>query len=271
MTDRILFVGPYPTMPGPEARAALDSVRALVAEGHDVTVVSPVPSAAHYHADPGGAKGALRLASLAGGADRIIIRLDALALHAAGDPPAALPGRLALAGALRRARRVDAVVDRVPATVSRRWATLVLGPAATVTVGSARERDALTAAGVALHRLAVVAPPPPEDLPARRALEDRTLPAAPSARDLQRLIRERAAVKSSGRASVPLRHLPPLERAPVKSLKPGVAYVKKLEARLLGWQFDWIIEHLNKLHQAAIESVEGIEDQPRRGSDSTSS
>jgi hypothetical protein len=254
-------------MPGAEAHATFDLVRSLVAGGADVTVVSPVPSAAHHHADPGGARGALRLASLASGADRVVIRIDAQALQAHANPASALLGRLALASALRRAKVVEAIVDRVPTSVSRRWAKLVLGGADTITVGSEPERDALVSAGVAAGRLNVAASPPAEDLPARRALQgDERLPRAASARELQQLIRERAAAMwagasaPAGRASLPLRHLPPLERASVK----------RLQARLLGWQFDWVIEHLNKLHQAtieAVESVEAVESQPRRGKD----
>ncbi|HET9444458.1 MAG TPA: hypothetical protein VFO65_14105, partial [Acidimicrobiales bacterium] len=75
--SRVLVASPYPPMTGPEAAAGLALVRSLVAAGDDVTVVSPVPSAAHHHADPGGATGAARLARLCAGAERLVVRLDA--------------------------------------------------------------------------------------------------------------------------------------------------------------------------------------------------
>jgi hypothetical protein len=265
-------------MPGPEAAATLDLVRALLADGADVTVVSPIPSAAHHHADPGGAKGALRLLGLVRDIDRLILRLDAHPLGASSDPPQALPGRLALAAVLRRAGNVELVLDRVPATVSKRWVQLIVAPARLVTVATEGERDALRAAGADAERIAV-APREPQVRSARQgAIDGGALPASPSAREIRGLIQERAAALTTGadaatrRASVPLRHLPPLERAPVKSHKPAGALIKKVQARVLGWQFDWVIEHLNKLHQATIEAVEGVDDaHDKRGRDRSSS
>ena len=104
MTRRVVVAGPYPTMPGPEAAATFALVRAMVSARDDVTVVSPVPSAAHHHADPGGLKGAVRLARISNEADLLHLRLDASALGASSDGPRALPGRIALNGVLRRAR-----------------------------------------------------------------------------------------------------------------------------------------------------------------------
>ena len=94
-----------------------------------MTVVSPQPSAAHHHADPGGPRGAARLARLAAGADRLHVRLDAAALGAGVDSPRLLPGRIALNGALRRVPDVEVRLDRVPGHVSGQWASLVLGKA----------------------------------------------------------------------------------------------------------------------------------------------
>jgi hypothetical protein len=50
---RVLFVTGYPPPFDARTRAAAEQVRTLRAEGHDVEVLSPVPSAAHHHEDLG--------------------------------------------------------------------------------------------------------------------------------------------------------------------------------------------------------------------------
>ncbi|HEX7168038.1 MAG TPA: hypothetical protein VF230_13755 [Acidimicrobiales bacterium] len=277
--ERVLVAAPYPTMPGAPAGRAFALVRSLTAEGHDVLVVSPEPSAAHAIADPGGAKGALRLASLAAGRDRLVVRLDASALAVSADPPRLFPARMALGVALWRARRAELLLDRVPAVVSTRWASLVAARAASITVATDAERDALVRAGVVADRVEVDATLA-EATPAvaHRVDVAATGPATATAEAIEELIRRRAAdVLGAGEgeaggaegprgvsaASRPLRHLVPLERPMVQSRKPGVAYVKRVQLRLLGWMFDWVIQHVNRLQQAAIESVE-LADRSRR-------
>ena len=283
--QRVLVAAPYPTMAGPEAAATFELVRSLVDDGADVVVASPRPSAAHVVADPGGPRGAARLASLAAGRDLVIVRLDAAGIGADADPPLALPGRLGLAAALRRARRAEVVLDRVPASVSRRWASLVLGPAAVVTVGSEGEREVLVRAGVDAAKVSVVAPTQPVLGAISAAYGIRARPKADegvvvTAAEIEEEIRRRAAETrrsaevgggpgGAGEASRPLRHLVPLERPEIRTRKPGVATIKRAQLRLLGWMFDWVIQHVNRLHHATIESVQQLEAQSTSRSNST--
>jgi hypothetical protein len=275
--SRVVVAGPYPTMPGPEAAATFSLVRRLVAAGDDVTVISPQPSAAHHTADPGGPRGAARLASLVRGADVLHLRLDAAALGAGSDARSLFPGRLALRTALGRVGRAEVRLDRVPGTVSRQWANLVLGKAARVLVGSDGERASLLAAGVDPAVLAV--DPEPEMVEAAaggfsaRRMAPGSLPPAPpagaSATALQDLVRRRAAedralhrkasAAPEGTASLPLRHLVRMERAPVRSAKPGGAFVKRLIAKALQWQFDNVIASVNRLHQATLDAIDNLE------------
>ena len=48
MPERVIVAGSYPPIPVPAAAATLDAVRREIAEGREVRVVSPRPSAAHY-------------------------------------------------------------------------------------------------------------------------------------------------------------------------------------------------------------------------------
>jgi hypothetical protein len=270
-------------MPGPESAATFALVRRLVAGGDDVTVVSPQPSAAHHTADPGGPRGAARLASLVRGADVLHLRLDAAALRAGSDGRSLFPGRLALRTVLQRAGRSEVRLDRVPGTVSRQWANLVLGKAAKVLVASDGERSALVASGVDAGK--VVVDPEPEMAAAAaggfapRRVEAGALGAVPaagvSAAALQELVRRRAAddralhrkasAAPEGTASLPLRHLVRMERAPIRSSKPGGAFAKRVLAKALQWQFDNVIASVNRLHQATIDAIDNLEaDRPDR-------
>ena len=281
MTRRVVVAAPYPTMPGPESAATFSLVRDHVAAGDDVTVVSPAPSAAHHHADPGGPRGAAKLGRLVGGADLLHLRLDAAALGASADSPRLLPARLALHGVLRRVKESEVRLDRVPANVSPQWASLVLGRASRVLVADDAAEGALVRAGVDAGRV-VVAPevlaagtdriarrPPPADLAS-----------SPTASELQELVRRRAAedrassrrasTVAEGTASLPLRHLVRMERAPVRSNKPGGAVLKKAIAKALQWQFDNVIASVNRLHQATIDAIENLEARDAQSADDTS-
>lgn len=281
--SRVVVAGPYPTMPGPESAATFALVRRLVAAGDDVTVVSPLPSAAHHTADPGGPRGAAKLAQLVRGADVLHLRLDAAAVGASSDARSLLPGRLALRTALARVGRAEVRLDRVPSAVTRQWANLVLGRAARVLVGSEEERSSLVAAGVSPS--VVVVEPEPEMVEAaaggsaaRRARPGQ-LPSVPStgasASALQELVRRRAvedralhrkaSAAPEGTASLPLRHLVRMERAPVRSSKPGGAFAKRLIAKALQWQFDNVIASVNRLHQATIDAIDNLEAERRAG------
>lgn len=279
---RVVVAAPYPTMGGPEARATLSRVRALVAQGHDVFVISPRPSAAHAHADPGSPRGAARLATLVRSDDELILRLDAGALAVGSDSPKLLPGRVALAGAIRRASRCELVIDRVPPAVSARWVSLVAGAADVVTVATDGERDALAAAGLGGSSVVVdpdilpAVPAPANAHRSPRPLARADLPPGATAAQLEALVKQRAFEQQTpadqafgpgapAAASKALRSIPPLERPAVRSNNPGFVAVKRVQIKLLAWMFDWVIQHVNRLHQATIESLDaaGSPDQPK--------
>jgi len=67
--SRAVVVGPYPPTADPAGAVTLAEVRALRAEGHDVLVISPEPSAARVDASPQTRRGARRIAHLLRGAD----------------------------------------------------------------------------------------------------------------------------------------------------------------------------------------------------------
>ena len=279
MTRRIVVAAPYPTMPGPEAASTFSLVRRLVAEGNEVLVVSPDPSAAHHHADPGGPRGAARLARLAAGADLLHLRIDASSLGASLDAPRLLPARLALHVLVRRARETEVRVDRVPEDVSAAWASLVLGKAARVLVDDEAAREALVRAGIDAARIRVVSEAPASP-PVLRARPRAGAPVATleTAEALQELVRARAAEHRStvrrsavaeGTAARPLRHLARIERAPVRSNKPGGAFLKKAIAKVLQWQFDNVIASVNRLHQATIDAIENLEAERTQAGDDT--
>ncbi|HEY4375527.1 MAG TPA: glycosyltransferase family 4 protein, partial [Acidimicrobiales bacterium] len=70
---KTLVVAPYPPIRDGIGAYAAQQVRALRRAGHDVEVLSPMPSAAHHHRDLLGPRGALALGRLARGFDRVII------------------------------------------------------------------------------------------------------------------------------------------------------------------------------------------------------
>lgn len=71
---RILMVSPYPPTRDGIAAYAVQTVSRLRAEGHDVEVLSPGPSAAHHHLDLLGPRGALALAKRVRGYERVIVQ-----------------------------------------------------------------------------------------------------------------------------------------------------------------------------------------------------
>jgi hypothetical protein len=82
---------------------------------------------------------------------------------------------------------------------------------------------------------------------------------------LEEEVRRRAAAdRSSERGSVvpapevasPLRHLLPLTPVPTLSRRPIFGAVKRVVRRLVAWQIDPVIDHVNLLHRAAIDAVE---------------
>lgn len=274
--SRVVAAGPYPIMPGPESAATFSLVKRLVAAGDDVTVISPVPSAAHHFADPGSPRGAARLAKLLRDVDVVHLRLDAAALGAGADSRALMAGRLALRVALQRAKQRHVRLDRVPSTVSRQFANVVLGKADRVLVTTEGERDALVAAGVDAGRV-IVEPEPEMVASASGASAPRRAPAPEgagpagltSAAELQDLVRRRAVADraarhkgsepAAGAASLPLRHLVRMERPPTRSNLPGGSFLKRSIEKATQWQYDNVIASVNRLHEATIQAIDNLE------------
>jgi hypothetical protein len=70
---RTLVAGSYPPAPGPATAATLAAVRAALAAGDDVIVVSPRASAAHRRAHLAGWRGAVALARLSPRRQRLVL------------------------------------------------------------------------------------------------------------------------------------------------------------------------------------------------------
>jgi glycosyltransferase involved in cell wall biosynthesis len=71
---RILMVTPYPPVRDGIANYAVQEVKQLRAQGHDVEVLSPEPSAAHHHLELDHRRGPLALAKRVRAYDRVIIQ-----------------------------------------------------------------------------------------------------------------------------------------------------------------------------------------------------
>lgn len=280
-SGKALVFGPYPPLPGPGAAATLASVRRLLAEGLDVTVVSPRPSGAHHHADPGRSMGALRLARWVLSAGRVVLHLDPGVLLGAWEGRRLPPGRLAVGTALCRAGDVEIHLEPIRGAIDARSVSVVLGPAGRVVVASPADRDTLVRAGldpgnIEVAPIAETAPPPRfEGGPVPADAGDPgpwNLEGEPGREELQAEIRRRAALRRGGgvaverdrdfpgtAASRPLLAIAPLGPAPARSGKPGVGFVKRVVRRLVGWQIDPVIEHVNRLHRATVEAIENQE------------
>jgi hypothetical protein len=106
---RILFVTSYPPPFDDRARAAIEHVRALRAEGHVVEVLSPAPSAAHHHDEVRSWRSVARLVGLVRRFDRVVVA-DEL------DDAAPLRAALRAAASVETWRAPVATVRTAPAT-----------------------------------------------------------------------------------------------------------------------------------------------------------
>ncbi len=70
----ILMVTPFAPYRDGISVYAQQELRRLRRQGHEVEVLSPTPSAAHHHLPLGGPKGAVELAAMVGGYDRVIVQ-----------------------------------------------------------------------------------------------------------------------------------------------------------------------------------------------------
>jgi glycosyltransferase involved in cell wall biosynthesis len=118
--SRILVVSPYPPVRDGIGAYALQQVRALRREGHDVEVCSPWPSAAHHHLALKGPKGAKALGRLMRGFDRVVIHFHPDVFYVdPSTPTSRISTGTALAAALRSGPPVEIRLHEV----DRRWAS----------------------------------------------------------------------------------------------------------------------------------------------------
>jgi len=68
---------------------------------------------------------------------------------------------------------------------------------------------------------------------------------------------------ATGRASQPLRRLPPLGVPPPTSARPGVSLVKRLVRRATAWEVDPLVAQVNALRELTIQALERSADQDR--------
>jgi hypothetical protein len=247
-------------------------VRHLLAEGREIDVVSPRPSAAHHHADIGSPQGAARLARLVGGAE-LIARFDPGILGASGGKrPAA--ARAAVGLAVRRARRATILLSPLTAPPATKWVRAILGAAEQVVTASQEDADRLRAAGLDGPRLSVseeswwstptkiAADGSGEDAEVSPRRETPVVPPGASRDELEALVRRRAAADRESESanpvasSWPLHMLTPLTPAPTEASKPLFRLVKRFVHRLVAWEVVPIVEQLNHLQRATIESID---------------
>ncbi|MEP6624937.1 MAG: glycosyltransferase family 4 protein, partial [Acidimicrobiia bacterium] len=159
---RILMVSPYPPTRDGLANYAVQEVKRLRADGDDVEVLSPGPSAAHHHLDLIGARGALALARRVRSYDRVIVQYHPNIFF--GDRPTPSERArtyAALTVAFRTAHHVEVRVHEYPhagaetkaeATAARQmWAAVDR-----ISVHTERERVEFAAAfGIAPERISI--------------------------------------------------------------------------------------------------------------------
>ena len=158
----ILMVSPYPPTRDGLANYAVQEVKRLRADGHDVEVLSPGPSAAHHHLDLVGVRGALALARRVRGYDRVIVQYHPN-IYFGDDPTPAERARTyaAMAVAFRATRHVEVRVHEYPhsgaetkreaAAARQMWAAVDR-----ISVHTERERTEFAAAfGIDPTRIAI--------------------------------------------------------------------------------------------------------------------
>jgi hypothetical protein len=160
---RVLVAAPYP--PAPDA-AALEAVRAVerfVAEGHEVEVLSPLPSAAGAHGPLAGLRGAMTLAGRARRFDLLYLQVGRHMLFRPEAPRLwRIVDSVALAAALRCWRRTTADagdLSDVPGSGGGLSGRIVWGAIDEVIVSSSQVRSHLSAlAHIAASRISVRPP-----------------------------------------------------------------------------------------------------------------
>lgn len=159
---KILMVSPYPPLRDGIGAYAVQTVAALRAEGHDVEVLSPGPSAAHHHLDLRGPRGPLALAKRVRAYDKVIVQFHPDLFY---PVPTSTADKIAVAAALAAAFRMCREVEVVVHEVDYRYGRGPAGPATRamwrqvdrVLVHSSQERDAFVRAfGVRGDRVQLV-------------------------------------------------------------------------------------------------------------------
>lgn len=115
------MVTPYPPVRDGIAAYAVQSVASLRAQGHDVEVLSPGPSAAHHHLDLVGPRGGAALARRVGGYDKLVVQFHPDFFYPVPSSPASrVAVSLAYAVAFEMAAQVEVVVHEVDYRWGRR-------------------------------------------------------------------------------------------------------------------------------------------------------
>ncbi len=157
------MVTPYPPARDGIAAYAVQAVARLRAEGHDVEVLSPGPSAAHHHLDLIGPRGPLALAKRVRAYDKVILQFhpDLFYPQPFADRPWAATS-YGLAAVFRLARDIDIVVHETDYARGRmegmlaRAVRLMWGAAPSIVVHTEAERQSFHEAfGVPLERIRV--------------------------------------------------------------------------------------------------------------------
>jgi glycosyltransferase involved in cell wall biosynthesis len=118
---RILVVSPYAPIRDGIASYALQQVKALRAEGHDVEVLSPQPSAAHHHLDLASPRGPLALARRVRGYDRVVVQYHPDVFYTEGAPPLLrLPTTIGLLVVALLARHLEVLVHEIDYDLAKR-------------------------------------------------------------------------------------------------------------------------------------------------------
>jgi glycosyltransferase involved in cell wall biosynthesis len=150
--ERILMVTPYPPVRDGIGAYALQEVKQLRAAGKHVEVLSPWPSAAHYHLPLTTARGVAELGRRLVNYDRVIVQFHPDVFYSLPCPPAQwfrITG--ALIRALRRGGNVEIRAHEANFDLARRRSVRgaltrgVFQSAALVSVHSAGERDRIVA------------------------------------------------------------------------------------------------------------------------------
>ncbi len=161
---RILMVSFYPPLRDGIAAYALQQVGALRAEGHDVEVLSPGPSAAHHHLDFSGLRGIGALAKRVRAYDKVIIQFHPDLFY----PHPTTPDRHAAVSAsllamAKAARDLEIVVHEIDYRTGRRKGVDAFAARAfwrqvnTISLHTEAERqDFITSYGVKPERVKVV-------------------------------------------------------------------------------------------------------------------